>query len=107
MSTGPESESSAHAECTEFIRATVVITGKVQGIGFRWWTARKAEELGLTGSVANEPDGSVCLVAQGPRANVEELLLRLTSTEAPGRVERMVQDFSSAAPGCVDFRIQD
>ncbi|MCZ2403643.1 acylphosphatase [Paenarthrobacter sp. Z7-10] len=107
MPSGPESDSSAHAEGADLIRATVVIRGTVQGVGFRWWTARQADELALTGSVANESDGSVRLIAQGPRASVEELVLRLRSREAPGRVERIVQDVSSADPDCIEFRIQD
>ncbi|MBZ0088804.1 MAG: acylphosphatase, partial [Thermoanaerobaculia bacterium] len=32
------------------------VTGRVQGVGFRWFVARNAEELGLTGWVRNDPD---------------------------------------------------
>lgn len=40
-------------------------TGQVQGVGFRWTSQHIAEELGLTGWVRNEADGSVTLVLQG------------------------------------------
>ena len=35
------------------------IRGKVQGVGFRWWTQRNARELSVDGWVLNAPDGSV------------------------------------------------
>jgi acylphosphatase len=105
MGSGPESGSSAGPDAADLIRATVVITGRVQGVGFRYWTARQAGALDLSGSVANQPDGSVRLIAQGPRTAVEQLLVRLTSREAPGTVERLVRTVAAAAPGCAGFRI--
>ena len=47
------------------------VFGKVQGVFFRVYTQKKAEELGLTGFVQNEPDGSVYIEAEG-----EETLLK-------------------------------
>ena len=41
------------------------VTGRVQGVGFRWWTRGVARELGLRGSVRNCPDGSVEIHAAG------------------------------------------
>jgi len=42
------------------------ISGRVQGVGFRWYTVRLARELGLRGTVRNCPDGSVEVRAAGP-----------------------------------------
>lgn len=50
------------------------ITGRVQGVSYRWTTQREAERLGLTGWVSNRLDGSVELVAEGPRQALETLL---------------------------------
>jgi len=50
------------------------VTGRVHGVGFRYFVLREAIELGLTGWVANEADGSVRCVAEGPRARLETLL---------------------------------
>ena len=49
-------------------RLEVVVRGRVQGVAFRWYTQREARRLGLTGWVRNRPDGSVRLLAEGPRA---------------------------------------
>src|ERR1700733_6084359 len=49
------------------VRRTAWVHGRVQGVGFRWWTRSRALELGLTGYAANRPDGRVMVVAQGSR----------------------------------------
>ena len=50
------------------------ITGRVQGVGFRWWVRRHAQGLGLTGWVMNAPDErSVELVAEGPAGALDEI----------------------------------
>lgn len=46
-------------------RIAIIITGKVQGVYFRKYTQWKAEELGITGFVRNEPDGTVLIEAEG------------------------------------------
>lgn len=46
-------------------RAHVFISGRVQGVSFRWYTQRKAEELGLTGWVRNLSDGRVEAIFEG------------------------------------------
>ena len=55
-------------------RAHLWIEGRVQGVFFRASTMDKARELGLTGWVRNNPDGSVEVVAEGPKEVVEELV---------------------------------
>lgn len=46
-------------------RQRYIVTGKVQGIGFRYWTHHTASSFGLHGWVRNLPDGNVELVAEG------------------------------------------
>ncbi|MGC9333510.1 MAG: acylphosphatase [Anaerolineae bacterium] len=55
-------------------RLEATIDGRVQGVSFRYYTARRAREMGLTGYVRNEPDGTVTVVAEGERSDLEELL---------------------------------
>lgn len=52
---------------------TLRIYGTVQGVFFRQFTKEKAEELGLTGFVRNEPDGSVYLEAEGDPQKLAKL----------------------------------
>jgi acylphosphatase len=48
-----------------------VVSGRVQGVGFRWFIVRRAEELDLHGWVSNLPDGRVEIVASGTTASLE------------------------------------
>lgn len=43
----------------------MIVSGRVQGVGFRWWCSAQARELGLAGSARNRPDGTVEVRAQG------------------------------------------
>lgn len=74
----------------ETVRATVFVRGRVQGVGFRWWTRARALELGLVGHARNTDDGRVEVVAQGRREDVDALVRLLgeepSTAERPGRV---------------------
>jgi acylphosphatase len=61
----------------------------VQGVGFRYFTRLTARALQLTGWVRNLPDGGVELVAEGPAAEVDQLLAALREGPAGSRVERL------------------
>ncbi len=50
-----------------------LVRGRVQGVGFRWFVRRKAEELGLDGRATNLEDGSVEVIARGGEAAMAEL----------------------------------
>ena len=73
-------------------RLTAWVHGHVQGVGFRWWTRSRALELGLTGYAANQTDGRVLVVAQGPRDACEQLLGLLRGGTTPGLVDTVVAD---------------
>jgi acylphosphatase len=51
-----------------------IVTGIVQGVNFRWFTQRRAADMGLVGYVRNRSDGSVEFVAEGTRDALEHLL---------------------------------
>lgn len=67
---------------SEFTRLTVWVAGRVQGVGFRWWTRSRALELGLCGTATNLSDRRVEVVAEGPRPACEALL-ELLSEDPP------------------------
>lgn len=55
-------------------RVRVVISGRVQGVSFRWYTQQRALELGLTGWVRNLWDGRVEAVFEGNQSAVDQVL---------------------------------
>lgn len=63
------------------------IRGIVQGVGFRYFTLRHAQSLGLSGWVRNLPDGSVEVAARGPADAVSRLLEILRVGPRLGRVD--------------------
>jgi acylphosphatase len=58
-------------------RMEAIISGKVQGVWFRDFVVRQAQALGLTGITRNLPDGTVHVVAEGPRKDLDLLLKHL------------------------------
>lgn len=65
------------------------VHGRVQGVGFRWWTRRTASRLGLTGFVRNLPDGTVEVRARGPSDALQELEDSLHEGPSSARVRRV------------------
>jgi acylphosphatase len=85
----------------------LVVTGRVQGVGFRWWTQNTARALGLAGRVRNLSDGGVEIIAQGEPDAVRRLLRFAiedpTTTARPGRVEDFELHWPDPEPGKVGF----
>jgi acylphosphatase len=75
-----------------------LVHGRVQGVGFRWFVVRRAESHGLGGTVRNLADGSVEVIAEGPRAALEAFLEELRAGPPRARVER-VDELWSEGPG--------
>ena len=88
-------------------RATWFVRGRVQGVGFRWWTRSRALELGLVGHARNTADGRVEVVAEGPPSSLDGLdrLLREdpSTTRRPGHVTSVVRQEAMAKGGIVGF----
>jgi acylphosphatase len=78
------------------VRLGAWVHGRVQGVGFRWWTRARALELGLTGYARNTSGGRVHVIAEGSRENCEKLLELLRSGTTPGRVDLVVEDWGAA-----------
>jgi acylphosphatase len=70
-------------------RLEATIHGRVQGVGFRWFVQRRAENLGLVGWVANDSAGSVRVVAEGPVQGIDNF----------------EQDLRAGPPGAVVHRV--
>ena len=82
------------------------VTGRVQGVSFRWYAAREATRLGLAGWVRNEPDGSVRAHAEGPDDAVHEFVAWCRQGPPAARVEQ-VSTSDVDASGATSFDITD
>jgi acylphosphatase len=93
----------SHVTESEQARLTAWVHGRVQGVGFRWWTRSRALELGLVGSATNLPGQRVEVVAEGPRGACERLLAALRSEATPGQVEHVAELWSEPKGGLTGF----
>ena len=70
-------------------RVVAVVSGHVQGVGYRWFVRELASAAGLAGSARNLPDGRVEVVVEGPEEAVASLVAALDGPRAPGSVSRV------------------
>lgn len=88
-------------------RVTIFVRGRVQGVGFRWWTRARALELGLNGFARNMTDGRVEICAQGSATAIERLRELIeeepSTTRRPGYVQTCVVQYGDLKPGLSGF----
>ena len=68
----------------------IKVYGKVQQVGFRFYTRKKAQELGLYGFVKNELDGSVYIEVEGPEIEMEHFVLWCHQGPKWARVDKVL-----------------
>jgi acylphosphatase len=76
-----------------------VVSGRVQGVGYRAFAARAARALRLTGGAANRDDGRVEVVAKGPEHALDRLEAALAEGSRLSRVDRVEVERLPALPG--------
>ena len=82
----------------------VVVSGRVQGVNFRWYTLQQAERLGVHGWVRNLPDGRVEAVIEGGAAAVDGLVAWMHQGPPSARVDDVTVEAVTPA-GLDGFRI--
>jgi acylphosphatase len=82
------------------------VIGRVQGVYFRHYTVEQARALGLNGWVANAPDGSVRVVAEGPVPDLKRLLLWLHTGPAMAHVDAVYADWSESTGEFHSFSVR-
>ncbi len=87
-------------------RLHAIVRGIVQGVNFRYATRREAQRLLLTGWVRNRPDGTVEVIAEGPRAQLERLLDFLRSGPPMARVTGVEVTWQPATGEFAAFEIR-
>jgi acylphosphatase len=68
------------------------VSGRVQGVGFRWFVLQTARRLGLAGEVANLRDGRVAFLAQGPEPAVRRFVEALRGGPSGARVDALTSE---------------
>jgi acylphosphatase len=86
-------------------RLTAIVHGDVQGVGFRYFVQHRAIRLGLRGYVRNRADGTVEVVAEGPRARLDELLQSLRRGPGGAYVSDVETTWTPAQDQFQGFRI--
>jgi len=84
----------------------IIVEGLVQGVGFRWFVARKAEGLGLRGFVANQYDGNVEIEAEGDRSLLEELIREVRIGPRSAHVTNIRLDWKQPTHRTTEFEIR-
>jgi acylphosphatase len=90
---------------TQLQRMTVHFTGRVQGVGFRFTVLELARTLAVTGTVRNEWDGSVTLVAEGTRDELESFLLRIHRSRLGAFIRQAHTRWTEASGNIKQFSI--
>jgi acylphosphatase len=86
--------------------ARLLIEGRVQGVGYRWWAVRTAGDLGLAGWVRNLRDGSVEILAIGDDAAIDGLAQACLQGPPPAQV-RSVDRAAAKDDGSTDFTARE
>lgn len=86
-------------------RLHAIIHGRVQGVNFRYHTQLTAQALNLTGWVANRPDGTVEVTAEGPRPALDQLLAFLHQGPSHAAVERVDAEWLESAGRYTRFQV--
>lgn len=83
----------------------LLIDGRVQGVGYRWFARNAGRELGLTGKVRNLPDGRVEIHAAGDPDKLAELIGRLREGPPAARVQTIAEEELATVPDWDGFDI--
>lgn len=88
------------------VRASVRVSGKVQGVYFRWATLQEAAARGITGWVRNNPDGTVEAVFEGDEERVKSLVEWCSRGPDAARVDRVDVKWEDYTGEFSDFTIR-
>ena len=86
------------------LRLDLVIEGRVQGVGYRYYAKIKAESLGIRGSVQNLRDGSVFVTAQGEKEAMGNFV-RWCYKGPPGAIVRNIEKVQGKTEEFSEFRV--
>lgn len=83
-----------------------IVRGRVQGVGFRWFVEHEARQLGISGWVRNNFDGTVEVLASGNEQQLQNLRQKLERGPRAARVDQVQEFPAEAIAGLTTFRIE-
>lgn len=90
----------------EQVRLHAIVEGRVQGVGFRYFTQDRALFLGLTGWVRNRWEGTVELIAEGPPEDLEKLQQAVGRGPRVGTTQNVKFNYQAASGEFNSFQIR-
>jgi len=87
------------------VRLHAVVSGRVQGVAFRWYARRVADGLGLKGWIRNRGEDQVEVCVEGERAELEKYAAWLRRGPSLARVEDVDDTWAEATGEFKDFRV--
>jgi acylphosphatase len=87
------------------LRVHMVISGDVQGVGFRAWTKKEAQKRNVCGWVKNREDGCVEVLAEGDKALLEEFIGECRKGPMVASVEDIFLEWSMVTTELVEFKV--
>ncbi len=87
------------------MRQGYLVKGRVQGVGFRWWTERAARRIGVSGTVRNTDDGDVEVMAEGSEEELVQLEAALERGPPLSSVTAVIRIACSLPEGVSGFTI--
>jgi acylphosphatase len=88
------------------VRARLHIIGTVQGVGFRYFTARTAQQHNVSGWVRNRPDGTVDAVLEGPEASVRQVIDACRQGPSHARVDEVLLEWDDYRGEFTEFAVK-
>ena len=93
------------SQLQDILTVNMVIIGKVQGVGFRYFVFRQAQELGINGWVSNKSNGDVETLAQGEKADLEQFLAKVKEGTTFSRVDNVNLEWMNKGEQYFGFEI--
>jgi len=87
-------------------RLMAIVHGRVHGVGYRYFAVKEATPLGLAGFVRNAANGTVEVVAEGPRPTLEHFLDLLRRGPLAGHVSEVETTWGPATGGFPGFHVR-
>lgn len=88
------------------VRLHATVEGRVQGVGFRYFAQREAVQLNITGWVRNRWNGSVEIIAEGEKAQIEKLLNLISRGPRSGTTQNVKIKWGESTNSFTSFRIR-